>query len=510
MTILNVGTAIKDDKGNRYLLDELIGQGGFAYVFKAHRETDGKIFAVKTMLPSFGDPALAQSFQNEIQMAAKVHGDHIIRYEYVHNGSAFPEFQPYIIMEYADGGTLDKIIGNKKSIGKPFSNEELIAIFMQLAEGMRQINSALVHRDIKPANILLCGSTLKISDFGISKLAAEATRTQSFKGAGTLMYMAPEAWDWSKNTIQMDIYSMGIIFYELAALRYPYNPIPRTYEDCKSAHLLSPVTSITNSSISPSIISLINRMLEKSTKRRFSSWDEIIKMLESDTVPASPMDRFVANAVAIQNAEDTARQKREADARRRKKEEEDSSKLISFQIKQTVLAPIETFVEKVNQQYAGERKLRLTQTSSMEWELSDPTGNSLTICMQKVREQLREVSYNDFGRIQRRSETYIPKFRGKAILAWGMIENRAEYGFNLLLVDSGDLYGDWIIMNNKNNFSHGTNKARNEPFAFSWDELPNEVRNEYVTHLYTSEYEPFDDISFMGKIQQLLYYLTQF
>ena len=483
MTILNVGTAIKDDKGNRYLLDELIGQGGFAYVFKAHRETDGKIFAVKTMLPSFGDPALAQSFQNEIQMAAKVHGDHIIRYEYVHNGSAFPEFQPYIIMEYADGGTLDKIIGNKKSIGKPFSNEELIAIFMQLAEGMRQINSALVHRDIKPANILLCGSTLKISDFGISKLAAEATRTQSFKGAGTLMYMAPEAWDWSKNTIQMDIYSMGIIFYELAALRYPYNPIPRTYEDCKSAHLLSPVTSITNSSISPSIISLINRMLEKSTKRRFSSWDEIIKMLESDTVPASPMDRFVANAVAIQNAEDTARQKREADARRRKKEEEDSSKLISFQIKQTVLAPIETFVEKVNQQYAGERKLRLTQTSSMEWELSDPTGNSLTICMQKVREQLREVSYNDFGRIQRRSETYIPKFRGKAILAWGMIENRAEYGFNLLLVDSGDLYGDWIIMNNKNNFSHGTNKARNEPF---------------------------DDISFMGKIQQLLYYLTQF
>ena len=366
MTILNVGTAIKDDKGNRYLLDELIGQGGFAYVFKAHRETDGKIFAVKTMLPSFGDPALAQSFQNEIQMAAKVHGDHIIRYEYVHNGSAFPEFQPYIIMEYADGGTLDKIIGNKKSIGKPFSNEELIAIFMQLAEGMRQINSALVHRDIKPANILLCGSTLKISDFGISKLAAEATRTQSFKGAGTLMYMAPEAWDWSKNTIQMDIYSMGIIFYELAALRYPYSPIPRTYEDCKSAHLFSPVTSITNSSISPSIISLINRMLEKSTKRRFSSWDEIIKMLESDTVPASPMDRFVANAVAIQNAEDTARQKREADARRRQKEEEDSSKLISFQIKQTVLAPIETFVEKVNQQYAGERKLRLTQTSSME------------------------------------------------------------------------------------------------------------------------------------------------
>ena len=272
---LTVGIAVKDNNGNSYLLDEIIGRGGFGYVFRAHREKDNKVFAVKTSFPSFDDSSLAQAFKNEIRAALKVVGDNVIHYEYVHDGDSFPEYPPYIIMEYADGGTLKDTLEKRRACRKLLTNDELSSIFIQLAKGMRVINEQLIHRDVKPDNILLCDGVLKISDFGLSKVVAEQTRSFSFKGGGTPLYMAPEAWDYSKNTIQMDIYSMGIVFYELATLQYPYLlPKDCTTDDCKSAHLYSSIQSLPsrNANLSPHLVSIINRMLEKSTRRRFSSW----------------------------------------------------------------------------------------------------------------------------------------------------------------------------------------------------------------------------------------------
>ena len=109
--LLNIGSTIQDDKRNKYILDDIIGQGGFGYVYKAHRIGDNSIFAVKTTFPSFGDSSSANAFKNEIQSAAKVRGENVISYEYVHDGETFLGFPPYIIMEYANGGTLrSKII----------------------------------------------------------------------------------------------------------------------------------------------------------------------------------------------------------------------------------------------------------------------------------------------------------------------------------------------------------------------------------------------------------------
>ena len=280
--ILNIGSKLMDGDKRKYILDDIIGQGGFGYVYKAHREDDGNIFAIKTTLPSFFDKSSEIAFKNEIQAALKVSGDNVIRYEFAHTGEKYPELPLYIIMEYADNGTLRDILNQRKRTNSFYSTEELFGIFRQLANGMSDINSLLVHRDIKPENILLCGSVLKITDFGLSKVAVEKTRTITFKGGGTPLYMSPEAWDYSKNTIQMDIYSMGIIFYELAALEYPYSPMPRTQEDAKNLHLYSPIQNITNfnSRLDPKITSIINRMLEKVSKKRFKSWTEIIQSLE--------------------------------------------------------------------------------------------------------------------------------------------------------------------------------------------------------------------------------------
>lgn len=512
---LSVGMKVKDGKDNTYALDQIIGQGGFGYVFKAHRESDGMVFAVKTTFPSFASLDSELSFKNEIRSALKVSGSNVIRYEYVHDGDVFPEFPPYIIMEYADGGTLSALLNKRKQCGEIYTNNELIIIFTQLAKGMLQINTSLVHRDVKPDNILLCGNTFKISDFGLSKVAAENTRTMSFKGGGTPLYMAPEAWDLSKNTIQMDIYSMGIVFYELAALQYPYIPLPRTYEECKSTHLYSAITSLAkiNPNLPPSLISLINRMLEKSTKRRFSTWNEIIELLDKQTPPDTSVDKMVAMAVAAKNAEDIARQEREATFKQQKKEKEDFLKLVYSQFEQTIITPIVEFVEKVNLQYAGRDKLTFStnqyvvpEQKNFTWTLNIPPNNSVTINVEAILKEnfIREISIDRIlGENHTLKENYIPQYKGRNILAWGEIVNRIGYGFNILMLDSGDIYGDWIIMNNKNNFSFMVGKERREPFAFSLQELPKEINSVQVTHLYRADFDEFSDTSFLELIRML-------
>jgi serine/threonine protein kinase len=424
-------------------------------------------------------------------------------------------------MEYADGGTLGSIFKKQRQTNTNYDLAILLDTFKQLAKGMNEINRTLIHRDIKPDNILLCGSTLKISDFGLSKIAVENTRTMTFKGGGTPLYMAPEAWDYSKNTIQMDIYSMGIVFYELATLHYPYDPIPLTTEDCKNAHLLSSIVSIEkiNSSLPASLISVINRMLEKSTKRRFSNWNDIIQLLEKQIEPDSPIDKIVAMAITAKNAEDIARQTQESAKRKKDKEKFDFCKLIYSQFENTIIAPLVNFSEKINSQYAGNTNISCHQIGNIthndeyfSWKMDISSSNALTFNIEAILKENHTCKvYADriWGGNETRTEYYIPQYKGKNILAWGEVLNQAGYGFNLLLLDSGDIYGDWVIMNNKNNFSKVAGNSKREPFPFDLQELPLEINNVQVTHLYSTDFEPFNNNSFLNLIKMLAFDLLR-
>ncbi len=469
------------------------------------------------MLPSFSDMSAEEVFRNEIRSALQVHGESIIRYEYVHNGEIFTDLPPYIIMEYADGGTLTSLLEQRRAKKEMFTPDELICIFKQLASGMFNISMALVHRDIKPDNILLCEGNLKISDFGLSKIAAENTRTKTFKGGGTPLYMAPEAWDYTKNTIQMDIYSMGIVFYELASLRYPYDPVPRSWEECKNTHLYSQITNLekANPQLPSSIVSVINRMLEKSVKRRFSNWQEIISVLDAQGQASLPIDNLVEMAIATTNVQDSARQAEENARKQREKERGDFCKLVHSQFESMIVAPLVDFAEKFNLQYGGQKKITYTlrivtryNDSHFYWEMDVPVANTIAINMEIIFKEnhRREVLIDRFfGDGQTKIENYIPRYKGKNILAWGEIKNKKGYGFNILLVDSGEIYGDWIVMNNKNNFSSFSGYERPEPFSFSLDELPSEIDKVQITHLYSADFLPFDKDYFLNQIKQLAF-----
>ena len=89
-------------------------------------------------------------------------------------------------------------------------------IFHQIIDGMEAINRVLVHRDIKPDNIFINNGVFKIADFGLAKIIQDKTRSKTFKGWGTEPYIAPEAYRFEKNTIQMDMYSIGLVFFQIA------------------------------------------------------------------------------------------------------------------------------------------------------------------------------------------------------------------------------------------------------------------------------------------------------
>ena len=148
-------------------------------------------------------------------------------------------------MELIEGVSLREFISKQAKTNNLLSNEDLLNLFSQIIDGMFAINQKVVHRDIKPENILYSQSTIKITDFGLAKISEDSTRTHSFKGSGTYPYMAPEAWTLETNTKDMDVYSTGLLFYELATLKMPfieYNP--NSYEDWKSAHLYKQLKSV--------------------------------------------------------------------------------------------------------------------------------------------------------------------------------------------------------------------------------------------------------------------------
>lgn len=204
----------------RYYLAEQLGEGGMAVVYKAHDTRLERDVAIKFIrrgaFPTDALGEVLKRFEREAKSLAKLSHPNIVKvHDYgEHEGS------PYLVMEYMPGGTLRKILG------KPIPWQIALRLLLPLARGVEYAHRrGIVHRDIKPANILITESgDPMLSDFGIAKLF-EADQTTHLTGTGMLVgtpeYMAPEQWD-GKSNPQSDLYSLGIVLYEMVTGRKPY------------------------------------------------------------------------------------------------------------------------------------------------------------------------------------------------------------------------------------------------------------------------------------------------
>ena len=203
--------------GNRYRLVDRIAIGGMGEVWRAHDEVILRDVAIKILKPEFmGDPGFLERFRVEARHAARV--DHVgiaDVYDYGEgSGSA------YLVMEIVAGDSLARIIEKRIRL----TEIEVLSIVEQTAKALHAAHEdGLVHRDIKPGNLLITPSgKVKITDFGIARVADQVALTATGQVMGTVQYLSPEQATGKPATPSTDIYSLGIVAYEALTGRRPF------------------------------------------------------------------------------------------------------------------------------------------------------------------------------------------------------------------------------------------------------------------------------------------------
>jgi serine/threonine protein kinase len=199
--------------GERYELQDRLGHGGMATVYRARDLKLDREVAIKLLADNFaGDDEVRSRFSREARLAARLDHPNVIQVFDVGED----DDRPYIVMEHVDGGTLADRLSRR---GRSPDRTEALRLLGQLCDGLGHAHSKkLVHRDIKPQNLLLRKSDdcLKITDFGIARAAEETTRlTRPGKVIGTDRYMAPEQLADGEITPATDVYACGVVANEL-------------------------------------------------------------------------------------------------------------------------------------------------------------------------------------------------------------------------------------------------------------------------------------------------------
>lgn len=202
----------------RYEIHELIGVGGMAYVYRCTDTIDEREVAVKILKDEFlNNDEFIRRFKNESKAIAMLSHPNIVKVYDV----SFGDMIQYIVMEYIDGITLKEYIGQQGVLDW----REALHLTTQILKALQHAhNKGVVHRDIKPHNIMLLqDGTIKVTDFGIARLTDTQTKTMTEQAIGSVHYIAPEQARGSQTDGRTDIYSVGVMLYEMITGKLPFD-----------------------------------------------------------------------------------------------------------------------------------------------------------------------------------------------------------------------------------------------------------------------------------------------
>ena len=209
---------------NRYEILERIGNGGMAVVYKARDHRLNRLVAVKILKPELaGDADFRRRFHDESQAVAMLSHSNIVSVYDVSQSDGLD----YIVMELIDGMTLKQYMRKR---GTPLNWREAIHFITQILRALDHAHSrGIIHRDIKPQNVLILrDGSVKVTDFGIARIASAAQHTMTAEAIGSVHYISPEQAKGSHVDCRTDIYSAGVVLYEMLTGRLPYegdNPV---------------------------------------------------------------------------------------------------------------------------------------------------------------------------------------------------------------------------------------------------------------------------------------------
>ena len=201
----------------RYEIREIIGVGGMAVVYKAYDVIDDRIVAIKILKEEFlANDEFRRRFKNESKAIAVLSHPNIVKVYDV----SFGDRLQYIVMEYIEGITLKEYIEQQKVINW----KEAVHFVTQILKALQHAHDkGIVHRDVKPQNIMLLqDGTIKVTDFGIARFCRGDTRTMTENAIGSVHYISPEQARGEITDDKADIYSVGVVMYEMLTGQLPF------------------------------------------------------------------------------------------------------------------------------------------------------------------------------------------------------------------------------------------------------------------------------------------------
>lgn len=325
---------IKGQKiSDRYEIIRSIGEGGMANVYLAHDIILDRDVAIKVLRGDLAnDEKFVRRFQREALAASSLSHPNIVEmYDVGEDNGNY-----YIVMEYVDGKTLKQVIKKRGSL----TLSEAIDIMLQLTDGISHAHdSYIIHRDLKPQNILIKDDgTIKITDFGIAMAMNSTQLTQTNSVMGSVHYLPPEQASGKGSTIRSDIYSMGILFYEILTGKLPFKG--ENAVEIALKHMRDPLPSVRsqNPAIPQSIENIILKATAKNPKNRYHDakemHEDLLTALNEDRVnepkyvyPYPEHDQDDSKAVV-------AIKKKQESKPEKEKEDEDSTEEIVRQIEE--------------------------------------------------------------------------------------------------------------------------------------------------------------------------------
>lgn len=262
--------------GNRYEIIRKIGDGGMAFVYEAKDRLLNRTVALKVLRPEFvDDDEFLTKFKREAEAVASLSHPNIVNvYDVGEDGKVH-----YIVMEFVDGKNLKEIIQDEGILDEYTALDITKQIAMALSAAHKK---GIIHRDIKPHNILISneGRVVKVADFGIAKAVSNSTMTNIGSIIGSVHYFSPEQAKGKFVTNNADLYSLGIVLYEMLIGKVPFrgdSPISIALQ-----HINDDIdfTSEEKVRIPQSVRTTIKKLTEKSSADRYQTAEELIEDIE--------------------------------------------------------------------------------------------------------------------------------------------------------------------------------------------------------------------------------------
>ncbi len=260
----------------RYEIQEVIGVGGMAVVYKAYDNVEDRTVAIKILKEEFSkNEEFLRRFKNESKAIAVLSHPNIVKVYDV----SFGDLLQYIVMEYIDGITLKQYIEQEGSL--PW--KDAVHFIIQVLRGLQHAHDrGIVHRDVKPQNIMvLRDGSIKVTDFGIARFARSEHKTMTDKAIGSVHYISPEQARGETTDEKSDVYSVGVILYEMLTGQLPFQAESAVSVAIMQLQREPSLPSEINGSIPVGLEQVTMHAMQKEAGRRYKTAAEMLCDLDA-------------------------------------------------------------------------------------------------------------------------------------------------------------------------------------------------------------------------------------